>query len=329
MKKRLFPLTFAIVISLLFCLALSPAHSSEREDTPAEKPLPTFGVMSDVHVVSRWEPPHVDGALKFAHALRDLRHFHPDFEVVNGDLTTTGSPQAMSLARQIADDHAGTPVYVTMGNHEYYQTWIDPKWSDESAKDAFRRTFDLPGLYYEKWVRGVHLIFLSPEQYSVKQKQIGEAAWLSDAQLAWFKKTLRSAPDAPTFVFLHQPLDGTVGKTDLGVSAVQTRELLRIASLHPRLVWFSGHSHVSAREKTEHIVKNGVHFFGLGSVYEPVALSTKPAPGAQKRGDGVYMVAHGEWSESRFVEVYRDRIVVKTRLHQDGTWAEHVEIPLR
>ncbi|MBL0386473.1 metallophosphoesterase [Tumebacillus sp. ITR2] len=330
MRNRLLPITFAVVVALLFVFVLRPAHSAAPEESPAvEKPLLKFGVLSDVHVVSWWEPPHVDGALKFANALRDLRQFQPDFDVVDGDLTTNGSALSLSLARQIADDHAGSPVYPTMGNHDYYASWNNPKWNDALAKEQFKRTFGLQNIYYDKWVKGVHLIFLSPEQYMEKQKQIGEAAWLSDRQLAWFEKTLRSAPDAPTFVFLHQPLDGTVGKSDPGVSAVQTARLMKIAATHKHLVWFSGHSHIDAVEPSESVVKNGVHFLGLGSVYEPIEVTREPVQGSEKRGEQLYMHPHGERSESRFVEVYRDRIVIKTRLHHEENWDEHVvSIPL-
>ncbi|PWK11271.1 metallophosphoesterase family protein [Tumebacillus permanentifrigoris] len=331
--NRSIQITFAVVVALLLCCVLTPAQSFYASPSRAErveKPLASFGVLSDVHVVSDWQPAHLNGALKFANALRDLRTYHPDFIVVNGDLTTNGSPEDLSLAREIANDHAGCPLYPTMGNHDYYHSWDNPSWSDARAQAQFLRTFSLPNLYYDKWVHGAHLIFLSSEQYFRQQKERGEAAWLSNQQLHWFANTLRSAPAAPTFVFLHQPLDGTVGKSDPDVSAVQSVELLDLASHYPHIVWFSGHSHIDAEAPSEAVVKRGVHFYGLGSVYEPIELTADPTPGSEKRGEGLYLHPHPERSESRFVELYPDRIVIKTRLHHLATWSDQVEtIPLR
>jgi 3',5'-cyclic AMP phosphodiesterase CpdA len=328
--KRTFKFTFAVVVALLpLCLVLTPAHSSSPA-AEAEHPVASFGVLSDIHIVSDWQPAPLSGVLKFADALRDLRAFHPDSIILNGDLTTNGNPLDLSLAREIANDHAGCPVYPTMGNHEYYRSWHDPAWNDARAQQQFLRTFGLANLYYDKWVHGAHLIFLSSEQYIKRQKELGEAAWLSGQQIAWFEKTLRSAPDAPTFVFLHQPLDHTVGKSDPGVSAVQSAELLRIASTHPHLVWFSGHSHIDADAPSESVIKSGVHFYGLGSVYQPLELTPEPVAGSEQRAEGLHLHEHAERSESRFVQVYKDRIVIKTRLHHESRWSDHVEtIPLR
>lgn len=307
-----------IICFLLLGCVLPTARPSHAASSPSSvaSPLLSFAVLSDLHVMSNpHQPPTLNSVLKFTHALRDLRPLHPQFVVLNGDLTTTGSPQDLALAKEISLDQAGCPVYPTMGNHEYYYSWNHADWNDALAKKQFLRTFDLPALYYDKWVDGIHLIFLSPEQYRERQKQIGEAAWLSPEQLHWFEKTLRSSR-ALTFVFLHQPLDGTVGKSDARVSVVQTPQLMEIASQHPQVIWFSGHSHLDAELPSEAVVKRGIHFYGLGSVYAPLVLTKGPQPRE---------IVYADRSQSRFVEVYRDRIVIKTRLHHANRFGDRVE----
>ncbi|ASS76208.1 hypothetical protein CIG75_15510 [Tumebacillus algifaecis] len=311
----------ALLGALLFVALLFPVRGLAV--TPeGEVPLLTFAAFSDVHVVDARNIDHYRSTHKFRHALRDLVPSKPDFLVINGDLSN-GREQDLLLVRSLVKENGNFKLFPSMGNHEYYYQWQNPKWNDERAKKQFQQIFGLEQLYYDHFEKGAHFIHLSPEQYMAKQKEIGEAAWLSDQQIAWFKKTLLSSK-APTFVFLHQPLDNTVGKTDVGISAVQTAQLLAIAKLHPQVVWFSGHSHVSITANSEYVQQDGITFVGLGSIFQPVEVSSTAFEGSIKEG-GYHLRVDPLKSESRFVELYRDRIVIRDRDHQKNAWGnKHV-----
>jgi 3',5'-cyclic AMP phosphodiesterase CpdA len=244
--------------------------------------------------------------------------------VINGDLTE-GRPQDYQLLRSIYLRNAFVPLYPTMGNHDYYYQWFNKEWDDKRAQETFRNAFQLERVYYDRFENGVHLIFLAPEEYMKNREAMGEGAWLSDEQIKWFEKTLLSSK-APTFVFLHQHLDDTVFKEDLRPGVAQSKQLKKIARKHPQVIWFSGHSHINAESPTELVKKDGVLYVGTSTVYKPIDVSDKPLPGYEPRAN-LFLKDAPEKSQSRFVDVYKDRIVIRTRNHHLGAWApgEHVE----
>ncbi|MFD2171583.1 metallophosphoesterase family protein [Tumebacillus lipolyticus] len=316
----------AFLSSLMLSALLVQPNGLARESVQIETPLLKFAAFSDTHVMDAWNIDPYKRTHKFTHALRDIKAFQPDFLVINGDLSN-GREQDLKRLKSILKANGNYRLFPSMGNHEYYYQWENSKWNDEKAKAQFQQMFGLKQLYYDHFEKGAHFIHLSPEQYMPMQKQIGEAAWLSDKQIEWFEKTLL-ASQAPTFVFLHQPLDNTVGKTDPGVSAVQTEKLLAIAKRHPQVVWFSGHSHVSVTSPTEVVEKEGITFVGLGSVYQPIELVKKRSVGEANQGESSFRVDQFK-SESRFVTLYRDRIVIRARLHHNNSWGDQHVIRLK
>lgn len=325
-RSRIVKVVVVVCLSLLSLLLTPPARAAN--DTGAkEKPLFSFAVFSDVHVHGKWSPQHASSVQKFTQALRDIAPLQPEFLVIDGDLTN-GRPEDYKQLRETYQQNAAFPLYPTMGNHEYYFQWTNKKWNDRREKQQFLNEFGLRRLYYDRYEHGFHFIFLSPEQYMPRQKKIGEAAWLSPEQIKWFERTLL-ASKAPTFVFLHQPLNKTVFSVDFGLSAVQSDQLLKIARKHPQVIWFSGHSHISTDSKTEAMHRDGILFVGSGSVFEPEDLKDKPAPGAEKYGSH-YLVVDPAKSESRYVDVYADHVEIRTRFHNKAAWGKQaIEEPLR
>jgi 3',5'-cyclic-AMP phosphodiesterase len=323
-----FRLFFALGCLFAFLLLLipSPTHSEENPFA-GETPLLSFSVMSDVHISNAWSPNGQMGVFKFGQALRDVRSLHPDFLVINGDLANMGKPDEYKVLQDLLDEYSDVPMYPTMGNHDYYYQWENPEWNDERAQTTFRQLFNLDQLHYDLFIKGVHFIWLSPEQYMPRVKEIGEAAWLSPETLHWFEQTLLGS-QAPTFVFLHQPLDGTVSRGNFSLGTAQYKELEEIVARHPQVVWFSGHTHLSPDMPTELVKKGNALYVGHGSVYQPWEISNTYLPGAKKRGD-LYMHSNILKSQSRYVDVYKDKIVVRTRNHHTHTWNKPYVEPLR
>lgn len=306
-----------LCLFLMLPLSLPAVHAAESND---DEPLLSFAVMSDTHVVTEGDPNnhHRLSVDKFTHALRDLRRLNPDFLVINGDLTE-GKPEDVKLLRSIYHQNAWFPLYPTIGNHEYYHQWTNKAWDDTRAQELFRNAFGLEQLYYDRYINGVHLIFLAPEQYMKKRTEHGEGAWLSEEQIKWFEETLLSSK-APTFVFLHQHLDNTVFKEDQSISVIQTDQLKAIARKHPQVIWFSGHSHITADWPTEIVKQDGILYVGTGSVLAPIDVSAKSLPGYEPRAN-LFIKTNYQKSQSRYIDIYRDRIVIRTRNHHSNEWA--------
>jgi len=309
-------------------LGLANGSSAALQTTAAakqEQPLFSFAVFSDTHVMANWNPDHLRSTQKFSHAVRDADRLQPEFFVINGDLTN-GTPDDIRLIKQLYHRETKRPLYPTMGNHEYYYQWSHKDWNDARAKEQFRTAFGLKRLYYDAYIHGFHFIWLSPEQYMPRQKEIGEAAWLSDEQVRWFERKLRER-DVPAFVFLHQPLTGTLYSDRQGNSTIQTKQLLAIAKGHKQtVVWFSGHTHRALDRKEEIKKLDNVLFVSTGSIFMPEERSGSWVLGGRPVGDH-YLFPAPFKSQSRYVEVYEDRIRIRTRDHHLERWnkVEHIE----
>lgn len=309
---------FAWILIFASLLLVAPFQSSVTT-VNAERPRLSIAVFSDLHITAS----EIIGAdiptYKFKNALVDLRRLRPDLLVINGDLSMNGRPKDYDLIKELlAKEVPALPMYPTMGNHDYYHAWENPEWNDDRSKETFQSKFALDKLYYDRYVRGVHLIFLSPEQYMPRQKEIGEAAWLSPEQVAWFEKTLL-ASTMPTVVFLHQPLDGTVYQ-GFPIGTVQAKELLAIAQKHPQVFWLSSHTHISPESPTEMVERDNMIFASTGSVWRPWDRLTSYFPGARKR-NGIYYHTDPLKSQSRYLNVYDDRVEILVRNHHTHSWS--------
>jgi Icc protein len=283
-----------------------PAAASQA-GTETEDWVMRFQVFSDVHVMASNDPWQKMAAQKWIRALEDLRPYLPDFMVVNGDLTN-GKEGDYRLFKQIVQTYAPWPVYATMGNHEYYEIFTNPNITDQELRWRFDNFFQLDKPYYDRYIHGYHFIFLAPEAFKAHYKQLADGAYISPEQLAWFRQTL-AKDEGLTFVFLHQPLDGTVTQSDPG-SVQQSREIREILREHKGpVIWFSGHTHATMLQPGQIRQIGNVLFVGGSSTFTIDNSLDK--------------------SESRMVEVYRDRLVFWVRDHVARKWVQPYVYPLK
>jgi len=284
-----------------------------------------FAVMSDIHIVAWDEESHV----RLAQALEDYLQLadKPDFMVINGDLTD-GYEEDYTILKAILQQYDLPPIYVTNGNHEYYKMWHNQErqmvresfpngWSTEQAMALFTTEMGLSCSYYDVWVEGYHLIFLSGEKYCDRVPESLEDAWMSDAQFAWLEQVLKQHRNReheriehkPIFAFLHQPLPNTVAgshcSTEKGV--VQDVRLKEILSQYPELILFSGHTHAELSCKNIYVDEK-IGYMGTSSVRCPYSEDLYPIDGTQ--------------SESVFVEVHSNMVTIRGRRHDTRTWME-------
>jgi hypothetical protein len=215
-----------------------------------------------------------------------------------------------------------------MGNHDYYDIWLDQKngWfsektmpngkTDGMARDRF---LDFIGykdgnVYKDVYVKGVHLIMVSQECYVQEKRDVGEGAWYKDDQLQWLKKAMEPHKDgSPAIVFIHQPLpaQGSDGRTHQLIRATEFRAIMEP---YKNVVVLSGHTHWDFNVNNHDNQGETFRWFNNSAVGPCRGDSTR----SSKRSQGMY------------VQVYKDKIHVRGREFSDRTWIESAdwEVPI-
>lgn len=290
-----------------------------------ERPL-VVALLSDTHVRAPGDIYVGHFNTKLKQAVEDLRPFHPDLWIVNGDVADHGKPLEFSTFQQIMGRRgADDGLLVTAGNHEFYDRTV----SDEVARQRFQNAFGLPHSYSNHVIGGLHIVMLADEQWKSAPRN-PDWAWLSQAQVEWLDRVLAENQSLFTLVFLHQPLQQTVAGTyvdDGFAGSGQVDQLKAIVARNPQVrLWFSGHTH-HRLEMDNQVVQQGTTWFtALGStcyLYRP----DPGYPGGLDEPPGW----RKDWtlSESRVLEVWPDRVVIRSRDHAARRWLGDLEFTLR
>ncbi|WP_438449254.1 metallophosphoesterase family protein [Gorillibacterium sp. sgz5001074] len=301
----------------------TPADASKQPEstTAAGGPLMAFFLLSDLHVNSGIDYPseHLKKALT---EVTQTFSGKVDTLLFGGDVTESGTDKDYKELRSVLSKYKLPPVHANMGNHDYYNVWIDKNgnWSketfpngktDEQSKKAFCDFFGLDKPYHDTRVKGYHIILLSQEIYQQTRTDVGEGAWYSDEQLEWLKGRLAENKDGkPVFILIHQPLPaaGQDGGSHRLIPAKKFREILKP---YPNVFVFSGHNHQDFQNGTQHYVKETFHWFHNSSVGR--VLNAKYQHEKQNAAQGLY------------VEVYGDRVVLRGREFSTGQWLPEAE----
>jgi hypothetical protein len=275
-----------------------------------------FAVMSDIHV-QHW---HMESQEKFLSALQDYISMPepPEFIIINGDLTD-GHSEDYEVLLELLKIESLPPVFVTMGNHEYYRMWyrlgqnyewhkdtFPNGWSSAEAIARFLHYFCLDKPYYDIWHGSHHFIFLSGEKYQDASPEVVEHAWLSQEQLEFLEKMLRQNKEehGRVFVFLHQPLE----------LVIQRVALEHILVRHPEVIFFSGHTHfqLSSPDLYSDTVITQISSSSVRDPYDKE--SDKPIGGAI--------------SESLFVTSGGGLTEIRGRRHDERRWMDELNLKL-
>jgi 3',5'-cyclic AMP phosphodiesterase CpdA len=251
---------------------------------------------------------------KLMKAVADFKPFKPDLWLCNGDVSDDGLPGQFAAFKKILSTVAkADQVMVTTGNHEFY----DKATPDDVALARFREAFGLQHPYNNRVVSGIHMVMLADEKWKTAPKN-PDWAWLTPEQLQWFDQVLQEHRDEFTVVCLHQPLQETVtwshGGNDFG-GCGQAAELRAILKRHPQVkLWFSGHTHQLVELQGQTVKQGAVTFAALGSTFY---LFDKT--GSTKNLDA---------SESRMLEVWPDRVVLRSRDHVAQAWIDGQDLTI-
>ncbi len=241
-------------------LALSAAAASARAEAPADGPLVSFGLLTDVQYADaapEGERHYRDSLAKLKDAAADLAREKLPFSLHLGDVIDRDFSSFAAVLPLF--EGLGHPVRHLLGNHDY------------SVKDAEKagviKTLGMPADYYSFQASGVRFLMLdtndvstykhpanAPEQTAAnaEMKSLDGAnnakPWnggASPAQLAWLEKELAAADAAgePAIICGHHPLI-----PEEGLQAWNSRTILEVIERHPSsLAYFCGHNHAGAQ----------------------------------------------------------------------------------
>lgn len=297
---------------------------------PVSTPLYTFYAVSDMHLggsatnidyfYAQWQNPKPIrvNALGNGEKSGDVFSGVADFVVINGDLvnqgsyitegTDVGEERYWNVLDSYIDERLnihGIPVFLTNGNHEFYQN--DRMNKDGSFKperlisaitgqvdyieenynktvEIIRDTENENALWYAANMYGTKYIFMSTPELS--EDKLTGSYTVSDKQLAFVEAQLEDAKSMgnTAFIMTHMPISETANKDDVEA----------LLSKYPNTVVFNSHTHVDLSADTHNtVVGNMTTTYttcDTGSVISSKLLST-----------------------GQLVEVYEDKVIIKAR----------------
>nr|WP_225446453.1 metallophosphoesterase [Paenibacillus rhizovicinus] len=277
-------------------------------DTAADKPVISFQVITDTHILADAEHEY---NRNFDRALKDIAANAPESRGIMhaGDVTDHGELEEYeAFARIWEDNQAQLPqLYMTMGNHDVdHEDW-------QERLPRFMAMTGTAGLYHDHWIDGYHFIFLGTETGNEG------FADLSQEQLDWLDAKLGEAasPDKPVFVFLHQPLMNTVAgslEAQNWYGVTQDEELKAVLSKHQQAILFTGHTHWEL---------GSPHTFFEGAGRLPAMFNASSVAYLWTDDD-----AHKDGSQGYYVDVYTDRVLVRGRDFERGEWVASAQFQI-
>ncbi len=319
--SRLIAFLMAIITSIVALLGINT-----DKKTPAEDPLLTFTVISDVHMQDS-----TYRRAKLSAGLEDMsKNVKADLVIIDGDCTDHCEPeQWKSIETCFINSCTVKDKIIAVGNHD---TWNDSL--EDVEPNEYKRSigvfleyanrimgtdFDKP--YFVREFNGIRFIVLSSDDSHV-------ACDMTDAQIDWADRQLAAAqsecPGTPIFVLLHQPFNYThaVGaniESNGFNSDAQSEKLKAVLDKYDNVFMFSGHQHYGFNNGTFDYPKGFKTVETVGedivSVNLPSYMYTAVALRGGDPGIGTGMVVY----------VYKDRIEMKARNFIANGWLDNYQ----
>ncbi len=233
---------------------------------------------------------------------------------VLGDIVAQfGNEEEYDYAKQFFGQ-VNKEISFIVGNHDYtYEDYHSAEdkliranaYSQQSKLDYFKETFGLTELYYSKKIGRYNLIFLSPD--CLESPHLTE---ISKKQLNWFREELAKNASAPTLVFFHAPLVGTLLSYNQNINthnfiAQPKKDIEEIINKNQQIIlWVSGHTHTTPKNPS---YASNINVFG----------------GRVTNIHNTDMDRERIWSNSLYL--YPDKIIVKTFNHKEKIWEADLE----
>jgi Icc protein len=298
----------------------APPPAPKAPPADDNTPIMSFMLLSDLHI-SVYDP----NAIKhMKEALEDIKNFGSpvDAIVLGGDLTDYGSNDEYTELQKLLSAYQLPPLYANMGNHDYYDIWVDKKGAfnkdtvpngktDWQSRERFQKFFNIDKIYQTAEINGCPIIMLSQEAYVQEKPEVGEGAWYSDEQMNWFKDQLAKYNGKPMFVIIHQPLpaNGSDGGSHQLIRAKQFRDMLKF---YKNVFVFCGHRHQDFQNGTEHYIQETFHYFHNSSV-------------GRVLGRNYQSEATKDKSQGMYVQVFKNHVTVRGREFSNRSWLKEAD----
>ncbi|CAM3901236.1 metallophosphoesterase family protein [Lederbergia lenta] len=280
----------------------------------SKNPIIEFFVISDIQLTVNNKKSHEK--LKFA--LQDIHAINPnpDAIIINGDLISDGRSESYLKLKEILESNAyAKRTFFTIGNHEYFLND-----GNQPSIERFLSFANLDQVYYKQVLEDYAFIFLGTESWGPIGAPTKDSAVLSEAQLAWLESALEEhrGSEKPVFVFLHQPIPNTIPATDLEYyqnGIIQSKELIDILSQYPQAIYFSGHSHWDLSLPGTYLRKV-FSMVNTGAIYDTYGIGD----------NGEETVVNAEGSQGLYVQLYKNKVVIKGRDFSKKGWIDLADI---
>jgi predicted MPP superfamily phosphohydrolase len=298
---------------ILFALILGGALPLSAQ----EKPYTHLVILSDPHLPGR--------NLSLKEKTIQTINAWPDADgvVVLGDICQElGTAEEYGAARKFFS-HLTKPIYPIAGNHDViYEDTKGPGGRSIKASyflrkkklERFKEAFSLNEVFYSKKIGPYLLIFLSVDDLSSDY-----LCEISGKSLGWLETELVKNRDAPTLIFFHAPLKGTLmsknrSAEDNNFIAQPHRKIRKIVKENDQIfLWFSGHTHTAP---------TNIKFNHEVNLYENQVRNIHHCDmdGRSYLSDDDYETTRHDhlWTNSLYL--FKEKVVIKTYDHKTGRW---------
>jgi len=193
-----------------------------------------FVVLSDLHLVRHGGTSMtLDTAerLELAVSTINARYQDADFCVIAGDLADEGEAEAYERLKEITG-RISIPVYITLGNHDDRQTYLDVFGADKADETG--------NVQHVVDVKGYRVIVLDSSEPGRVDGVI------EPAQLDWLRDRLAEAADRPVIVVLHHNANALHISAD-DIKLLEDGPLIAVLKTHDDIRQvIAGHVHLTS-----------------------------------------------------------------------------------
>lgn len=274
---------------------------SSLQNDDSQRPLYSFGVLSDVHLGRAAIYPDVD----FANALNFFSNKGVKMTCICGDISQNGKDEEFALYKELASK-ADFPVYTVTGNHDCTSSGehIDVElWSKYTGLTlTFEQSVETNG-------KVDHFLFLGMSRW-----KFSSTIYLNES-LLWLAEKLEEYRNERCFIFTHPFFPDRAGNLNEiypsgnWLKGTQLTILQKLCDDYPNTLWFSGHSHWEWRLQK---YQDRANIYSIGNPSQRASgwCIHIPSCGTPITSDGTTRVDNVLSSEGAIIEVYDDYVEV-------------------
>lgn len=264
-----------------------------------------FQVCSDIHI-DREFPTYTEHLNAL---LDDIAVVAPDSKgvMVVGDISNHGYQEEYDLVKEVLAGKPNHPeMHYVKGNHDVSYGKNNPTFNAQMK--IFNKFSGNKSLYYDLWINECHFIFLATDEK-------GCPTSMPDEEIEWLRETIKvnASPDRPIFVFCHESIQDTVAGSSAAEKWWGIKNGDKVAEIlkdYPQACFFTGHSHWILSSKNEmypadQFMCNAFNTSSLGYLWT---------------GYNIVEGESEEGAEAIYVEVYKDKVLVRGRDVENGQW---------